>query len=241
MLAAVGLWTSQEVRLVELPSLETRSTQKVDSTYLICSLAVGLPSASTEDRSRGGLSLLVGLGDGTLMTYEIDAATLSVRSKSARSTVLGRKPLSLTNLGGSEGGILALSERPTAVTKARGRFTYSSVNLTGVSAVASLVDPANVTARPVLAVATGEGVSLGQLDAIQQIDVKTVPLDEDEPRRIAYDGKRQLMGVVCSRRDVDRQNGVQSIASIVRLVKQDDFSSTSWVGRSTCFLCLVSY
>lgn len=214
------------MHLLELPSLEIRATQVVDSTYLVCSLAVGLPSTSMEDRTRTAMSLLVGLGDGTLTTYEFDAESLAVRARSARSTVLGRKPLALTGLGGSEGGILALSERPTAVTKAKGRFTYSGVNLTGVTAVANLVtESAPATSRPVLAVATTEGISLGQLDTIQQIDVKTVPLDEDEPRRIAYDEKRQLLGVVCSRHDVDRRTGQERTTSVVRLIRQEDFSS----------------
>lgn len=216
------------MHLLEFPSLEIRATQVVDSTYLVCSLAVGLPSTSMEDRSRTAMSLLVGLGDGTLTTYEFDAESLAVRARSARSTVLGRKPLALTGLGGSEGGILALSERPTAVTKAKGRFTYSGVNLTGVTAVAELVAEgaaAATASRPVLAVATTEGISLGQLDTIQQIDVKTVPLDEDEPRRIAYDEKRQLLGVVCSRHDVDRRTGQERTTSVVRLIRQEDFSS----------------
>lgn len=225
------------MHLLELPSLEIRATQVVDSTYLVCSLAVGLPSTSMEDRTRTAMSLLVGLGDGTLTTYEFDAESLAVRARSARSTVLGRKPLALTGLGGSEGGILALSERPTAVTKAKGRFTYSGVNLTGVTAVAELVAEgaaaAAAASRPVLAVATTDGISLGQLDAIQQIDVKTVPLDEDEPRRIAYDEKRQLLGVVCSRHDVDRRTGQERTTSVVRLIRQEDFSSAfAWPGSS---------
>ena len=249
---AVGLWTCQEVHLLAVPAFEQFATLSVDSTYLICSLAIDeTPSSTstmtttTQDGNPSRAStLLVGLGDGSLLAYDVDSQqqqqqqqqqqhSYAIRSRSNKPITLGTKPLTLANLdGGASQGVLALSERPTIVTSVRNRLTYSSVNLTDVVAAASLrLQPQKdgTTESPssssLLAVATSEGVVLGQLDAVRQIDIKTVPLDEDEPRRIAHDPKRRIFGVVCSRRDVDRLTGSQTVTSSVRFVRQDDYES----------------
>ncbi|KWU45538.1 hypothetical protein RHOSPDRAFT_16259 [Rhodotorula sp. JG-1b] len=247
---AVGLWTCQEVHLLAVPAFEQFATLSVDSTYLICSLAIDeTPSSTstmtttTQDGNPSRAStLLVGLGDGSLLAYDVDSQqqqqqqhSYAIRSRSNKPITLGTKPLTLANLdGGASQGVLALSERPTIVTSVRNRLTYSSVNLTDVVAAASLrLQPQKdgTTESPssssLLAVATSEGVVLGQLDAVRQIDIKTVPLDEDEPRRIAHDPKRRIFGVVCSRRDVDRLTGSQTVTSSVRFVRQDDYETTA--------------
>lgn len=256
---AVGLWTCQEVHLLAVPAFEQLATLSVDSTYLICSLAIDetpSPFSSSSSSSRTttaqtgtpsrASTLLVGLGDGSLLAYDVDPQhSYAIRSRSSKPTTLGTKPLTLANLGGGGGGasqgVLALSERPTIVTSVRNRLTYSSVNLTDVVAAASLqlgfkqkqkktnengtIESSAGVPSFLLAVATSEGVVLGQLDAVRQIDIKTVPLDEDEPRRIAHDSKRRIFGVVCSKRDVDRLTGSQTITSSVRFVRQDDYES----------------
>lgn len=241
-MVAVGLWTCQEVHLLAAPALEHLATVSVDSTYLICSLAIdeAAPLKAQGVASRPSSTLLVGLGDGSLLAYDVDPQTNAVRSRSSKPTTLGSRPLNFAALGSGGGGgsgggdqshgVLVMSERPTIVTSGA-RLTYSSVNLTDVVAAASFL-PDGVGTSPLLAVATSEGVVIGQLDAVRQIDVRTVPLDEDEPRRIAHDPRRRIFGVVCSRRDVDRRTGSQTITSSVRFVRQEDYESES-LGAST--------
>ncbi|GAA5877302.1 hypothetical protein JCM3774_001631 [Rhodotorula dairenensis] len=228
--AAVGLWTCQEVHLVAVPSFEPLATLSVDSTYLIISLAID-EAASTKVQgatARASCTLFVGLGDGSLLTYDVDSETIAVRSRSTKPTPLGTRPLTFANLGGQGHGVLAMSERPTIVTSGA-RLTYSSVNLTdAVAATSFRPDVGGASSSPpLLAVATSEGVVVGQLDTVQQIDVRTVPLDEDEPRRIAHDPRRRIFGVVCSKRDVDRRTGSQFVTSSVRFVRQEDYETTA--------------
>jgi DNA damage-binding protein 1 len=65
------------------------------------------------------------------------------------------------------------------------------------------------------------------MDTVQKIDVRTVPLEEDEPRRIVYDPEGRNFCVACSRRDVNRHTGQQTITSVVRVVSEDTFESMS--------------
>ncbi|GAA5985538.1 hypothetical protein JCM10908_007016 [Rhodotorula pacifica] len=230
---AVGLWTCQEVHLLALPSLEQFVTLTVDSTYLVCSLAIDAastptPSSAAQNGSpHAATTLLVGLGDGSMLAYDIDPHTSAIRPRSNKPIALGSKPLTFAGLGGDGRGVLAMSERPTIVTSGA-RLTYSSVNLTdAIAAVALETSGSGAEFCALLAIATSEGVAIGQLDAVRQIDIKTVPLDEDEPRRIAYDAKRRIFGAVCSRRDVDRSTGSQTIVSSVRIIRQDSYETTA--------------
>lgn len=91
-----------------------------------------------------------------------------------------------------------------------------------VSAVASLSNSTGTA----LAVASPSLLRIGRIDAIQQIDIRTVPLEEDEPRRIAHDPKNRTFGVLCSRRDVDRSSGDRSTIASVRFLAEETFAST---------------
>ncbi|GAA5973926.1 hypothetical protein JCM21900_005000 [Sporobolomyces salmonicolor] len=217
----VGLWASQTVHLLSLPSFETCFTQTLDTTYLIRSVLV----TSFAD---GTSTLFAGLGDGSLTTFAVDLGAKSIDAGSAKTVVLGKKPLLLfeheQDGGGGGKSVFAVSERLTLVTKPKDRLVYSSVNVEDVLAIAPLSTPAYPSA---LAIASSTSLRLGRIDALQsqQLDIRTVPLDEDEPRRIAYDAENRTFCVLCSRRDVDRTTGETTTAGSVRLLSEENFST----------------
>ncbi|BGP03522.1 hypothetical protein JCM10021v2_007257 [Rhodotorula toruloides] len=216
--AVVGLWTSQAVHLVGIPDLAVYASQKITSTFLI-------RSAALINFGDGDYTLFVGLGDGTLASYRVDLAAPAVIDSTGKMIALGRRPLLLSEIGPESAKVLlAVSDRPTVISKARDRLNYSSVTLTGVSSVANISHPA---LGDLVALVSREGVQIGRMDTVQKVDVRTVPLAEDEPRRIVYDPVSRKFCVACSRRDIDRHTGQQAVTSVVRLVSEDSFETSS--------------
>ncbi|GAA5820215.1 hypothetical protein JCM10212_006784 [Sporobolomyces blumeae] len=209
--AVVGLWTSQTVHLVALPDLRVCASETLPSTFLIRSVL--LPTFSD-----GVTLLFAGLGDGSLSTMAVDLAQGTIHRASLKTVVLGERPFTLTQVSSDGNGtnVFACGDHPTIVSRSKDRLVYSSVNSEDVTSVASL--GAN------LAVASPTSLRLGRIDAIQQVDVRTVPLDEDEPRRIAHDADTRTFAVLCSRRDVDRSTGSQMTASSLKLFSEEAFT-----------------
>ncbi|BGP43549.1 hypothetical protein JCM10449v2_007590 [Rhodotorula kratochvilovae] len=214
--AAVALWTSQDVHLVDLSSspLAPCATHTIASTFLIRSLALTTFSSSGTAEEA---TLLAGLGNGTLVSLGVDLANGAFApSASAKAVALGKRPLLLTEIshGAGQRAVFVASDRPTIVSKSKDRLVYSGVNLADTHAVAPL--PSGL-----LALASPSALTLGRIGAIQQVDVRTVPLDEDEPRRIAHDAEGRCFVVACARRDVDRATGETSVQGVVRLLSEE--------------------
>ncbi|GAA6057980.1 hypothetical protein JCM3770_004597 [Rhodotorula araucariae] len=221
--AAVALWTSQEVHLVPLPGsasapLASCATYTIASTFLIRSLALTTFSAS----STGEATLFAGLGDGMLVSLGVDLVHGKFApAMGAKAVPLGRRPLLLTEIshGAGQRAVFVASDRPTIVSRSKDRLVYSGVNLADTHAIAPL--PSGL-----VALASPSSLTLGRIGAIQQVDLRTVPLDEDEPRRIAHDSEARCFVVACARRDVDRATGATSVHGVVRLLS-DEFETVA--------------
>ncbi|GAA5871751.1 hypothetical protein JCM8547_008132 [Rhodosporidiobolus lusitaniae] len=232
---AVALWTpSQTVHLLSVPSLVRLTHYTLSSTFLIRSLA--LPTFASSYSADASPALLCGLGDGSLTTFSLSlsAETVAIDTKSEKTVQLGRRPLILTEIDGAEGepAVFVASERPTVVSMAKGgRLSYASVNFSDLTAVASLpISSSPSPSNPLLALASPASLTLGRLalsssSSGEGIDVRTIPLDEDEPRRIAHERKGRTLAVVCSRRDVDRESGEQTTTGRVRIVEEGEFET----------------
>lgn len=128
----VALWTSQEVHLVDLASspLAPCATHRIDSTFLIRSLALTAftPPSSTSTKSEA--TLLAGLGDGTLVSLGVDLASGTFAASSAKAVALGKRPLHVTEIvHGDACDVFVASDRPTIVSRSKDRLVYSSVNV----------------------------------------------------------------------------------------------------------------
>uniref|UniRef100_A0A7S0WJG8 DNA damage-binding protein 1 n=1 Tax=Chlamydomonas leiostraca TaxID=1034604 RepID=A0A7S0WJG8_9CHLO len=160
----------------------------------------------------GNPYLLAGLGDGTLLHWRLDAATgaLSERKK----MVLGTKPVMLrpfrgpsaqgaASTGASSGGValgsaaggtsvFAASDRPTVVYSSHKKLMFSNLNESEVTFMA----PFNSASFPdSLAIAKEGSLTIGTVDAIQKLHVRTVPLGE-QPRRITHQEATRTFGVI---------------------------------------------
>ncbi|KAF9098142.1 DNA damage-binding protein 1a [Mortierella sp. AD031] len=199
---AVGLWTDIKVLLVRLPTMEILASHELHGEILPRSLLLS--------RFEGVPYLLVGLGDGHLLTFALDATLSSLPTPKKIS--LGTQPIMLRQISsaptetgmaavptgtteGTSDHVFACSDRPTVIYSSNRKILYSNVNLKQVATVASF----NCEAFPNALAIVGsdeEGVlRIGSIDEFQELHVQTVPVHETA-RRIAYLASRKCFGVL---------------------------------------------
>ncbi|KAI8360101.1 DNA damage-binding protein 1-like protein [Mortierella sp. GBAus27b] len=191
---SVGLWTNIKVMLIRLPTMQILSSHDLPGEILPRSLLLS--------RFEGVPYLLVGLGDGQLLTFALDAALSTLPTPKRIS--LGTQPILLRPISSSNGAnaegassshVFACSDRPTVIYSSNRKLLFSNVNLKQVVTVA----PFNCAAFPGALAIVGsddEGVlRIGTIDEFQELHVQSFPLNES-PRRIAYIPQRKCFGVI---------------------------------------------
>ena len=181
---AVGMWTDNSVRLFALQTLEelTRTQLGLETQAQardVALVALGTPSAPI-------LYLMVGLGDGNLITFIVDFLDGLPKLTTRRKVVLGTHPISLTCFSNAGSPcVFASCDRPTVLSNCNGKLIFSVVNIpevTGMSPFHSELFP------ECLALSSKVGLMIGIVDEIQKLHVQTYPLGES-PRRIAHCGQ----------------------------------------------------
>lgn len=187
-LLGVGLWTDISVRVLQLPDLKPLHTEKLHGEIIPRSLLICV--------LEGICYLLCALGDGSMYYFIVDQET-GVLSNKKRVT-LGTQPTVLRSFRSlSTTNIFACSDRPTVIFSSNHKLVFSNVNLKEVTHMCSL----NAEAYPdSLALATDSTVTIGTIDEIQKLHIRTVPLGET-PRRITYQEHSQTFGVITMRMD----------------------------------------
>lgn len=193
--ASVGLWTDISVRLIKLPSLE-----EITREYLGGEI---IPRSILTAKFEGTNYLLCALGDGSLFYFVITSAgTLSDKKK----VTLGTQPTVLRKFRtGSVTNVFACSDRPTVIYSSNQKLVFSNVNLKEVKHMCPLNSEAY---KDSLALATDTTVTIGTIDEIQKLHIRSVPLGES-PRRIAYQEETSTFGVISCRIDIHDKNGLQ--------------------------------
>ncbi|KAI5474794.1 DNA damage-binding protein 1 [Pseudohyphozyma bogoriensis] len=214
----VGLWTSQTVLLLSLPSLRTISFVTLDSTFLIRSVLI-------TTFADGVSQLFVGLGDGSLSSFVVERSGEGFRvdEASKKEVTLGSLPIAFREfVAAGVVSVLVMSDRPTIVSREGDRLKYSSVNLKGITAATSFSSHSSVYPSS-LALASPTSLRIGRIEEIQRVDIRTIPLDEDEPARIAHDAREERFGVLCLRREIDRSSGVETTMAAFKVFDEKTF------------------
>ncbi|MBN3276002.1 DDB1 protein, partial [Polyodon spathula] len=150
----------------------------------------------------GSHYLLCALGDGALFYFGLDILTgvLSDRKK----VTLGTQPTVLRTFRSlSTTNVFACSDRPTVIYSSNHKLVFSNVNLKEVNYMC----PLNSEGYPdSLALANNSTLTIGTIDEIQKLHIRTVPLSES-PRRICYQEGSQCFGVLSSRVEVQDASG----------------------------------
>ncbi|CAG9859415.1 unnamed protein product [Phyllotreta striolata] len=194
-LVAVGLWTDISTRILRLPDLTEADKELLGGEII--------PRSVLMANFEGHNYLLCALGDGSMFYFTLhkDTGLLSEKKK----VTLGTQPTVLkTFRSQSTTNVFACSDRPTVIYSSNHKLVFSNVNMKEVNHMCSL----NAEAYPdSLALATDTSVTIGTIDEIQKLHIRTVSLQES-PRRIAYQEQTQTFGVATARIDIQDSTGL---------------------------------
>ncbi|XP_049788661.1 DNA damage-binding protein 1 [Schistocerca nitens] len=212
-IAAVGLWTDITARIFRLPGLE-----EVNREYLGGEI---IPRSVLMTCFEGVNYLLVALGDGSMYYFSLNKQTGLLTDK--KKVTLGTQPTVLRTFRSlSTTNVFACSDRPTVIYSSNHKLVFSNVNLKEVNHMCSL----NAEAYPdSLALATDSTVTIGTIDEIQKLHIRTVPLGES-PRRIAYQESSQTFGVITMRIDIQDSPGLTPVRPSASTQTQSTTSSS---------------
>uniref|UniRef100_A0A9L0ICD7 DNA damage-binding protein 1 n=1 Tax=Equus asinus TaxID=9793 RepID=A0A9L0ICD7_EQUAS len=193
-LCAIGLWTDISARILKLPSFELLHKEMLGGEIIPRSILM-----TTFESSH---YLLCALGDGALFYFglNIETGLLSDRKK----VTLGTQPTVLRTFRSlSTTNVFACSDRPTVIYSSNHKLVFSNVNLKEVNYMC----PLNSDGYPdSLALANNSTLTIGTIDEIQKLHIRTVPLYES-PRKICYQEVSQCFGVLSSRIEVQDTSG----------------------------------
>ncbi|XP_037550398.1 DNA damage-binding protein 1 [Nematolebias whitei] len=166
LLCAVGLWTDISARVLKLPCFTPLHKEMLGGEII--------PRSILMTTFEGSYYLLCALGDGALFYFGLDLQTgvLSERKK----VTLGTQPTVLRTFRSlSTSNVFACSDRPTVIYSSNHKLVFSNVNLKEVNYMC----PLNSEGYPdSLALANNSTLTIGTIDEIQKLHIRTVPLYE---------------------------------------------------------------
>ncbi|KAJ6301878.1 hypothetical protein OIU77_016063 [Salix suchowensis] len=210
-LAAVGMWTDISVRIFSLPDLnlitkEPLGGEIIPRSVLLCSFE--------------GISyLLCALGDGHLLNFQLNLSTGELKDR--KKVSLGTQPITLRTFSSKNTThVFAASDRPTVIYSSNKKLLYSNVNLKEVSHMC----PFNSAAFPdSLAIAKEGELSIGTIDDIQKLHIRSIPLGE-QARRICHQEQSRTFAI-CSLKT--HSNAEESEMNFIRLLDDQTFEFIS--------------
>ncbi|KAK3204845.1 hypothetical protein Dsin_018891 [Dipteronia sinensis] len=210
-LAAVGMWTDISVRIFSLPDLnlitkESLGGEIIPRSVLLCAFE--------------GISyLLCALGDGHLLNFLLNMSTGELTDR--KKVSLGTQPITLRTFSSKNTThVFAASDRPTVIYSSNKKLLYSNVNLKEVSHMC----PFNSAAFPdSLAIAKEGELTIGTIDDIQKLHIRSIPLGE-HARRICHQEQSRTFAI-CSLKN--QSNAEESEMHFIRLLDDQTFDFIS--------------
>ncbi|CAI9783475.1 unnamed protein product [Fraxinus pennsylvanica] len=172
------------VRIFSLPDLNIITTEHLGGEIIPRSLLLC---------SFDGISyLLCALGDGHLLNFVLNTSTCELTNR--KKVSLGTQPITLRTFSSKNAThVFAASDRPTVIYSSNKKLLYSNVNLKDVSHMC----PFNSAAFPEsLAIAKEGELTIGTIDDIQKLHIRSIPLGE-HARRICHQEKTRTFAI-CS-------------------------------------------
>ncbi|PRP85120.1 hypothetical protein PROFUN_07191 [Planoprotostelium fungivorum] len=185
-LCVVGLWDIS-VRLLILPSLTQVTKESLGGEIL--------PRSVLLSTFEGIDYLFIALGDGHLFTLTLG---LNGELSDRRKISLGTQPIVLSTFR-TNGNVhvFAASDRPTVIYSSNKKLLFSNVNIKEVNNMSSFHSESFPES---IALATDDSLSIGTIDDIQKLHIKTVPLNA-MPSRIVHQKESGTLGVIVSDED----------------------------------------
>lgn len=210
-LAAVGMWTDISVRIFSLPDLnlitkENLGGEIIPRSVLLCAFE--------------GISyLLCALGDGHLLNFLLNMSTGELTDR--KKVSLGTQPITLRTFSSKNTThVFAASDRPTVIYSSNKKLLYSNVNLKEVSHMC----PFNSAAFPdSLAIAKEGELTIGTIDDIQKLHIRSIPLGE-QARRICHQEQSRTFAISSLK---SQSNAEETEMHFIRLLDDQTFEVIS--------------
>ncbi|KAH7729396.1 UV-damaged DNA binding factor (ISS) [Aphelenchoides avenae] len=195
---AVGFWGDNSVALISLEGgfrqvvHEKLSADVLPRTVLLITL-------------ERVVYLLVSLGDGTVYYFLVDQNDGSLTEH--KKVTLGTQPTTLRKftLRGAT-NVFACSDRPAVIYSSNKKLAFSNVNLKLVTHMCSLNSEAY---KDCLLTTDGVTLMIGNIDDIQKLHIRTVPLRESVSR-IAHQPETGTLAILTNRIEHIEPNGERS-------------------------------
>nr|XP_027191973.1 DNA damage-binding protein 1 isoform X1 [Cicer arietinum] len=228
-LAAVGMWTDISVRLFSLPDLNLITKEHLGGEII--------PRSVLLCEFEGISYLLCALGDGHLLNFVLNTSNGELTDR--KKVSLGTQPITLRTFASKNTThVFAASDRPTVIYSSNKKLLYSNVNLKEVSHMC----PFNSAAFPdSLAIAKEGELTIGTIDDIQKLHIRSIPLGE-HARRICHQEQTRTFAI-CSLKYI--QSAEESEMHFVRLLDDQTFDFISVYPLDTyeygCFIISCSF
>lgn len=198
-LLVVGMWTDNTVRLFAVPSMEEITRNHLETTTQ--SRDVVLIAHGEQ------VFVFVGMGDGALITYTLDASSGSVQLTNRRKGILGTRPITFTRFhsgASNELCVFASCDRPTVIYIRNGKILFSMLDIQ-TEEVTNMASFHSELFPDCLALTSDNSLLIGTVEDIQKMHVRTIPLEEG-PRRIAYSPEHGVYAVL-SEKTIENEHG----------------------------------
>ncbi|POG81286.1 uncharacterized protein OCT59_022028 [Rhizophagus irregularis] len=212
---AVGLWTIIGVQILRLPTLEIIANQPLEGTAITRSVLL-----TTFEYNH---YLIAALGDGQLFHFIFTPETGRLSEKKQLS--LGTQPIMLTSFtSNGMNHVFAASDRPTVIYSSNKKLLYSNVNTKDVTYMCPFRPTPMATS---LVITHEEGLTIGSIDEIQKLHIRTIPLNE-MPRRIFHQEYSNTIGILTTRPVPDPETGIQEHLSFFKILDDQSFEFYDW-------------
>ncbi|GAB6033172.1 DNA damage-binding protein 1a [Chamberlinius hualienensis] len=192
-LCVVGLWNDISARVLKLPDLTELHKESLGGEIIPRSILM----ATFEESNY----VLCALGDGSLFYFNFNLKTGELTDR--KKVTLGTQPTLLKTFRTmSTTNVFACSDRPTVIYSSNHKLVFSNVNLREVNYMCPLNSDGF---RDSLALANDSTLTIGTIDEIQKLHIRTINLGEI-PRRICYQEQSQAFGVISVRLDLNENN-----------------------------------
>ncbi|KAI0335819.1 hypothetical protein GY45DRAFT_705258 [Cubamyces sp. BRFM 1775] len=218
---AVSFWGSNKVAILSLDSPESYLNTVCEVTLPMLPRSILLHNFGTATRSKDAdfhPHLLVGLADGSVVTYAMRDGELHDRKVSS----LGNAPANLSVCSVDDKTVVVASAaRANVLYWDRQRVRPSPVGVKYMVKAATL----NTAAFPsCLAIATSSALLIGNIRGVDKMQIRTIPLGMDNPRKMAYHPTQQVFGVACTRANPGRIGEDDAITGSFKLLDAHSFS-----------------
>ncbi|KAH7910836.1 CPSF A subunit region-domain-containing protein [Hygrophoropsis aurantiaca] len=225
--AAVSFWESNHVEIVSLtaqssiPTLcKTPSLTSLPRSLLLNNFASNDPQGRNEIHPH----LLVGMSDGSVGSFVFKGGKELVDQK---FNSIGGLPVSLhsCDINGRQ-VVFACGSRTSILFWEKDRLRQSPLMVKDVTAAS----PINTSSyKSSLVVACPDGLFIGNLQDLERLHIRSIPLGNDVPRRIAHSPSLRAFGVACIRETPCRIGETSSLVGSIHVYNDTTFEKIGHV------------